>query len=451
MVNHKIAFIHPDLGIGGAERLIVDAAVGLQNLKNEITIYTSHCDKSHCFEEVGSGELKVVVYGDFLPTKILQRFHIVFSILRQLYLVLALIASGEIREYDYFIVDQLSFCVPFLKLFSKAPVLFYCHFPDQLLSHRRSILKRAYRIPFDLIEEWTTALSDKIVVNSKFTRLTVYNTFRRLEAGVSLEVIYPCVDVSLTVDEVELSDFQKFIQSDYILSVNRFERTKNIDLALKAYHKSTLGSKLVIAGGWDSRVTENVQYLQELQALSKELGIKSVVIISTDDLKDFDLSKDIQVFFFPSVSSNLKNAMIKGAQLLLYTPSFEHFGIVPVESMLLKTPVLGANNGGPLETIVHYNGHNISEATGYNEEPQVGRWSVILSQYNALSPDLKKELGENGRQRAIEIFSREKMSEEFLGHLHSMLTEENVVVKSVRFWKYELVVGSFVAIVLFLL
>ena len=26
----KIAFLHPDLGIGGAERLVVDAAVALQ-------------------------------------------------------------------------------------------------------------------------------------------------------------------------------------------------------------------------------------------------------------------------------------------------------------------------------------------------------------------------------------------------------------------------------------
>jgi hypothetical protein len=31
----RVAFLHPDLGIGGAERLIVDAAVGLQNLKDD--------------------------------------------------------------------------------------------------------------------------------------------------------------------------------------------------------------------------------------------------------------------------------------------------------------------------------------------------------------------------------------------------------------------------------
>lgn len=50
-----IVFFHPDLGIGGAERLVIDAAVGLQNRGYRIVIYTSHCDKGHCFEEARDG------------------------------------------------------------------------------------------------------------------------------------------------------------------------------------------------------------------------------------------------------------------------------------------------------------------------------------------------------------------------------------------------------------
>lgn len=34
----KIAFLHPDLGIGGAERLIVDAAVALQQKGHDVTM-----------------------------------------------------------------------------------------------------------------------------------------------------------------------------------------------------------------------------------------------------------------------------------------------------------------------------------------------------------------------------------------------------------------------------
>ena len=51
----NIVFFHPDLGIGGAERLIIDAAVGLQNLGHKVTIFTSHCDPQHCFDEARDG------------------------------------------------------------------------------------------------------------------------------------------------------------------------------------------------------------------------------------------------------------------------------------------------------------------------------------------------------------------------------------------------------------
>src|SRR2546423_15449927 len=53
----NIVFFHPDLGIGGAERLVVDAAVGLQSLGHKVTIFTSHCDPQHCFDEARDGKL----------------------------------------------------------------------------------------------------------------------------------------------------------------------------------------------------------------------------------------------------------------------------------------------------------------------------------------------------------------------------------------------------------
>lgn len=56
-----MAFIHPDLGIGGAERLVVDAAIGLQSLGHEVVIYTSHHNPNHCFDETRNGQLKIKV------------------------------------------------------------------------------------------------------------------------------------------------------------------------------------------------------------------------------------------------------------------------------------------------------------------------------------------------------------------------------------------------------
>ncbi len=65
----RIAFIHPDLGIGGAERLIVDAAIALQAKGHEVVLYTSHHDPHHCFVETRNGGL---LFGFYFFPKMLD-------------------------------------------------------------------------------------------------------------------------------------------------------------------------------------------------------------------------------------------------------------------------------------------------------------------------------------------------------------------------------------------
>lgn len=50
----------------------------------------------------------------------------------------------------------------------------------------------------------------------------------------------------------------------------RFERKKGIDMAIRALHEfmqraPTARVKMVLAGGYDARLPENVQHLQELK------------------------------------------------------------------------------------------------------------------------------------------------------------------------------------------
>ena len=44
----RIAFCHPDLGIGGAERFIVDVADEMLIAGHTVHLYTSHYDVSRC-------------------------------------------------------------------------------------------------------------------------------------------------------------------------------------------------------------------------------------------------------------------------------------------------------------------------------------------------------------------------------------------------------------------
>lgn len=62
----SVAFIHLDLGIGGAENLVVNAAKGLSGRGFDVTILTSFHDPSRAFKETTDGTLKVCILRGFL-------------------------------------------------------------------------------------------------------------------------------------------------------------------------------------------------------------------------------------------------------------------------------------------------------------------------------------------------------------------------------------------------
>ncbi len=77
-------------------------------------------------------------------------------------------ASG--MDFDLVFCDSISACIPVLRLFRPGvKVVFYCHFPDQLLTIRTSVWKKVYRGPIDWVEEWSTGMAHCILVNSQFT------------------------------------------------------------------------------------------------------------------------------------------------------------------------------------------------------------------------------------------------------------------------------------------
>ncbi|CCK70862.1 GDP-Man:Man(1)GlcNAc(2)-PP-dolichol alpha-1,3-mannosyltransferase KNAG_0F01940 [Huiozyma naganishii CBS 8797] len=439
----KIAFIHPDLGIGGAERLVVDAAVGLQNDGHQVKIFTSHCDLNHCFEEVKNGTLKVQVFGDQLPTNVGGKFFIVFANLRQLYLTFKLLLSKEIDKYDLVIVDQLSTCIPFIHMFSSCKVFFYCHFPDQLLAIRTTTLKKLYRAPFDAFEQFTMTSADKVVVNSNFTKSIYRRTFKWIKD--SPNVIYPCVNLAApSIESIDV-DLLSHIMGDseeFYLSINRYERKKNIELAIQGFalsEESTNNScKLIVCGGYDERVSENVQYLRELQKEADEWKLSHITISYPEyarakDLEFFD-ARNAKVIFLTSISSSLKDLLLQKTKMLLYTPAREHFGIVPLEAMKFGKPVLAVTSGGPLETVVSYvPGENENTATGWLRDPVKMVWAKAIDEFTrSTGVDFDK----NGKERVRKLFSSEAMTATFEENI------EKVVWKKKEVYPWETAVAS---------
>ncbi|TRY70571.1 hypothetical protein TCAL_06118 [Tigriopus californicus] len=370
----RVVFLHPDLGIGGAERLVVDAGLALKARSHQIHFVTAHHDPAHCFEETQDGTLDVVAVGDWLPRHLFGRCMALCAYLRMIYAALWLVV----------IVDQISVCIPILLALSTAKIIFYCHFPDQLLTGRQSLLKRLYRAPIDWLEEVTTGAAHIVLVNSKFTAGVFHDTFKRL--NVQPEVLYPSLNTAQF--EVGVSVRHSVADEDTInfLSINRFERKKNLPLAIRAFAEVTRALpkkkkiKLIVAGGYDTRVTENIEHLIELETIVLEMQLSA------------------HVEFRQNLSDQEKLRLLRTCDCLLYTPSGEHFGIVPIEAMFCQLPVIAVNNGGPKETVVH-------AETGFLCDPQPAAFAEAMSDIVKGGKALKVKMGNAGRKRVMENFS----------------------------------------------
>lgn len=365
----RIVLIHLDLGIGGAERLMVTVALALLELGHNVRILTTHHDVDHCFEETrGPGLLadRVTVVGDWLPRSIFGRMTAFCSHIRMiwaaLYMLLFLSSSSALLP-ELAIVDGVSTPLP-LFLWAGIPSIFYCHFPDLLLvsgKTKSSALGWIYRMLIDATEELTTGCATMIMVNSEFTKEAFRSSFPLLCGLVDPVVVYPTLEGEGNDSSGPPPDYLSRRGDDFckntrlFVSLNRYERKKRIELALEALSLLRTDQKqnrvaLVIAGGYDTCVRENVEYLQELKSKATMLGLKWCYPVDDED-EDVQ-SPTYDVIFRVSIDAKERDALLKYSTALIYTPENEHFGIVPLEAMRAGTPVIAVNSGGPIETVV---------------------------------------------------------------------------------------------------
>jgi alpha-1,3/alpha-1,6-mannosyltransferase len=309
-MEKHVAIIHPDLGIGGAEQLVVNLALGLQMTGHKVTIFTPRHDRTRCFKETRDGTIPVEVRGSVFPAKVMGKGTAFCSLVRMLLASLYVVFFAG--HFDYVIVDQVSAVLPIF-WFSSSKVIFYCHYPDQLLcTERESALKRIYRFFLDKIEELGILKADLIYVNSNFTKKITQSTFKSLSTR-ELKVLYPCINLNFP----EVSKSPAFLSnSSFFFSLNRYERKKNIGLAVEAYSQMQEKSvKLLIGGGYDPDLAENREHLIELFQLCTKFGL------SFTEVNDWEKPlPGYQVYFVKNLNDRQKEEALQNALAVLYTP-----------------------------------------------------------------------------------------------------------------------------------
>ncbi|KAG2446848.1 hypothetical protein HYH02_008005 [Chlamydomonas schloesseri] len=427
----RVAFIHPDLGLGGAERLVVDAAAELVRFGHTVDMYTAFYDPNRCFEETKTGGFAVRTAGGWFPRHFGGRLMALCAYIRCVLVALHIAwrtlwsPRPDTAPYDVIIADQVAVVVPVVRaLMPRSRVLFYCHFPDLLLTQRKSLLKRLYRAPLDYVEELSTGAAHLVLVNSNYTRGVFKETFRRLAArGMDPGVLYPAVAIPASQELAEAAaSWRKDLDPDLVdfiaggttfLSINRFERKKGIGLAIEALHEvlvmrasggpgaggagsaassasasaASAGAgaaaggpppRLVVAGGYDPRLAENVEHLQELREAAAAMDLRH------------------EVRFLPSFTDRQRTLLLAACRAVLYTPQHEHFGIVPLEAMAAARPVVAVNSGGPTESVV-------SGVTGFLCDPTPAAFAGAMAALMGGSSAGGKAGGKEGASSAEEM------------------------------------------------
>ncbi|MBE1493748.1 glycosyltransferase involved in cell wall biosynthesis [Amycolatopsis lexingtonensis] len=173
-----------------------------------------------------------------------------------------------------------------------------------------------------------------------------------------------------------------------LVTVGRLVPRKGFDIAIAAL-AGLPGTELVIAGGPERRRLAEDPEARRLRALAARLGVGDRVRwpgrVSREDLP----------------------VLLRSADIVVCTPWYEPFGIVPLEAMACGVPVVAAAVGGLTDTVV-------DGVTGLLVRPREPRELASRLRRLLEDPALCHAYGTAGRDRVVARYSWDRVAAETL-------------------------------------
>lgn len=203
--------------------------------------------------------------------------------------------------------------------------IYYCHTPPRFMYDQKDAFKakagwwgrpilKIFNDYYRPIYEDSVSRMDLVITNSK----NVQSRIKKYLGLDSVVVFPPC----------DLKKYHYLDQKDFYLSMARLDPLKRVDQIVQAFLKMPDKNLVVISGGPE---IPRIRHMAENACNIKIMGM---------------------------VDEKSLIKLLGECIATIYIPKDEDFGMSPVESMAAGKPVLGVNEGGLLETIVH-------EQTGY--------------------------------------------------------------------------------------
>ena len=280
------------------------------------------------------------------------------------------------KQYNFSIVYSNTLAVFLGMVFARREKIKHIWHVHEIIKHPKFI---AALFPF-LLDKF----ADIVICNSKATKANLVQRRKGLESKSI--VVYNGLDNPLQVRESNLTKEELgFGKHDIVVTlVGRISRLKGHKWVLSTYAKflSESDIKLLFVG---SPVPGQERYLYEAEHIISDKGLENSVKIVpfTKNLKDIWQLTDIALM--PSTEA-------------------ESFGLVALEAMLAKKPVIASDAGGLREVVEH---NKTGILVKPNDEAALANAIMEL----AGDPNMRKRYGDAGLKRGEAYFTVKKYVE----------------------------------------
>jgi glycosyltransferase involved in cell wall biosynthesis len=239
-------------------------------------------------------------------------------------------------DYDVVLSEQDRFTTsPFFLKYVRKPLVYYCQQPSRIQeasiedvyrdtgykkiqSVRQSMWTWAFAKRLSEIDRSNASFANYILANSYFSRESIMRAY-----GLNSFVSYLGVDTTL---------FRPMGSSRerLVLTVGSCTPAKGFDFIVRSLSRvnSSIRPKLIVVSNF-----ANLRWKSHIEELARRLSV---------DVEIRSLVEDEELVL-----------LYNSAELVLYAPYLEPFGLVPLEAMACGTPVVAIKEGGVRESVVH--------------------------------------------------------------------------------------------------
>lgn len=282
-------------------------------------------------------------------------------------------AQIDDKGYDVVLAHNCQFGqAPAILSYLKTPSVYFCNEPPRNIyepviarpylhtSRRRQLLDtidpfhRLYLRMLASLDAHAARSATVVMANSAFSREGIYKSY-----GISARIL------TLGIDSQHFKPLS-LPKRDFFISVGAVRANKGYDFLIRSLAHLPTAERLPLVVISNFADPPELAYLQDL---ARHLEVK--------------------VDFRFMVSDEQIVSSYNQARLTLYSPVMEPLGFVPLESMACGTPVVGVNEGGVRETVIHGVNGLLSD-----RDPQEFAETVLRLVHD---PDCIAEYSRNGR------------------------------------------------------